>query len=108
MNRRLYEFDNFVIADGKPAVLDLSINRRAAALETPTAEVSVVLGQTALTAERLLSMEKGAVLTLNRELKDNIDIYVNGSMAAKGELMVENGKLGVVVTKVLKEENSCG
>lgn len=29
MSRRPYEFDNFVIADGSAAVLDLAVNRRS-------------------------------------------------------------------------------
>lgn len=40
MSRRPYEFDNFVIADGSAAVLDLAVNRRS----FPAAEKNVVGG----------------------------------------------------------------
>ena len=45
MSRRPYEFDNFVIADGSAAVLDLAVNRRSfpAAEKTPSAETAEVL-----------------------------------------------------------------
>ena len=45
MSRRPYEFDNFVIADGSAAVLDLAVNRRSfpAAEKTSSAETAEVL-----------------------------------------------------------------
>ena len=71
-------------------------------------EVTVVLGQTRLTIGQLLALEEGAVLELDRGVNDEVDVCVNGSVVAKGELMVENGRLGSAVAKVLEEENACG
>lgn len=67
-------------------------------------KVSAVLGKTSLTIGQLLQMEPGTVLELDREVDDEIDVCVNGSPVAKGELMVENGRLGITITRILDNE----
>ncbi len=79
------------------------------ALSGVPVEVTIVIGHTCLTIGRLLELEVGAVLELNREVGDEVDICVNGHVVAKGELMVENGRLGVAITQILENgENKCG
>ncbi len=71
-------------------------------------EVSAVLGNARMTVGSLLALEAGAVVELDRDIDDEIDICVNGSVVAKGALMIEDGRLGIEITKILpKEENRC-
>lgn len=60
MNRRPYEFDNFVIADGSAAVLDLAVNRRSfpAAEKTSSAETAEVLENVQARLDLLLDGKK--------------------------------------------------
>lgn len=72
-------------------------------------EVSAVLGNARMTVGSLLALEAGAVVELDRDINDEIDICVNGSVVAKGALMIEDGRLGIEITQILsKEENQCG
>ena len=71
-------------------------------------EVSAVLGNARMTVGSLLALEAGAVVELDRDIDDEIDICVNGSVVAKGALMIEDGRHGIEITKILpKEENRC-
>mgnify|MGYP002567935530 CR=1 FL=1 len=72
-------------------------------------EITVVLGQISLTIGQLLELQEGAVLELDREIGSEADICVNGDAVAKGELMIENGRMGIVITRILEDgENRCG
>ena len=68
MSRRPYEFDNFVIADGSAAVLDLAVNRRSfpAAEKTPSAETAEVLENVRARLDLLLDGKKNDNLRLIR------------------------------------------
>ncbi len=64
--------------------------------------VTAVLGKTTLPIHQLLNMNEGAVLELDKQVGDSIDIYVNDKMIAKGELVAQGDKLGITLTEILK------
>ena len=68
MSRRPYEFDNFVIADGSAAVLDLAVNRRSfpAAEKVSAAETAEVLENVRARLDLLLDGKKNDNLRLIR------------------------------------------
>ena len=50
---------------------------------------------------------RGAVVELDRHLGEAIDIYVNNRLIARGEVvMVNEGRLGVTMTEIVKSERS--
>ena len=67
-------------------------------------EVSAVLGKTSLTIGELLSLKSGVILELDKKISDEIALCVNGKVVAKGELMVEDGQLGIVITQILQDK----
>ena len=69
--------------------------------------VSVVLGKATMQVSQLLKLGRGAVIELNRRLGEAIDICVNNRVVARGEVvMVDEHRLGVMITEVVKGERN--
>jgi flagellar motor switch protein FliN len=67
--------------------------------------VSAVLGKATMQVSQLLKLGRGAVVELDRRLGEAIDIYVNNRLIARGEVvMVDNTRLGVTMTKIVKSD----
>src|SRR5258708_39492352 len=69
--------------------------------------VSAVLGKATMQVSQLLKLGRGAVVELDRKLGEAIDIYVNNRLIARGEVvMVDNTRLGVTMTEIVKSDRS--
>ena len=68
-------------------------------------QVSAVLGRATMQVSQLLKMGRGAVVELDRKLGEAVDIYVNNRLVARGEVvMVEDNRLGVTMTEIVKSD----
>ena len=71
--------------------------------------VSAVLGRATMQVSQLLKLGRGAVVELDRKLGEAIDIYVNNRLVARGEVvMVDDTRLGVTMTEIVKGDNRTG
>jgi len=71
--------------------------------------VSAVLGKATMQVSQLLKLGRGAVVELDRKLGEAIDIYVNNRLVARGEVvMVDDSRLGVTMTEIVKADRSAG
>ncbi len=50
--------------------------------------VQVVLGSTSLPVASLMKLARGAVISLDQRVGDPVDIVVNGTVVARGEIVV--------------------
>jgi flagellar motor switch protein FliN/FliY len=67
--------------------------------------VSAVLGKATMQVSQLLKLGRGAVVELDRKLGEAIDIYVNNRLVARGEVvMVDDNRLGVTMTEIIKSD----
>ncbi|MBE7210520.1 MAG: flagellar motor switch protein FliN [Gluconacetobacter diazotrophicus] len=67
--------------------------------------VSAVLGKTTMQVSQLLKLGRGAVVGLDRKLGEAIDIFVNNRLIARGEVvMVDDNRLGITMTEIIKSE----
>ena len=64
-------------------------------------EVTAELGRTSLTVRELLSLVPGSVVELDRIAGAPIDVLVNGTVIARGEVVVVDEEFGVRVTEIL-------
>ena len=64
-------------------------------------DISVEIGRTKMTIGELLSLSKGSIVELKRTAGEAVDIYVNGKLLGKGEVIVVNERLGVRVVKII-------
>lgn len=66
--------------------------------------ISVVLGKTNMQLSDLLKLTKGAVIELDREVNELVDVYANNEKIAKGEIVIVDNKIGVTLTQVIHSD----
>ena len=70
-------------------------------------QVSAVLGRATMQVAQLLKLGRGAVIELDRKLGEAVDIYVNNRLVARGEVvMVDDNRLGVTMTEIVKSDRA--
>jgi len=62
--------------------------------------VTVELGRTRLLMKDLLSLRPGSVVELDRHVGSPVDVYVNSTLLAHGEVVVVDDELGVRITAI--------
>jgi flagellar motor switch protein FliN/FliY len=67
-------------------------------------QVSVVLGRTTMQLNNILKLGRGAVIELDRNVGEPIDVYVNNKIVAKGEIVIVDNKIGVTLTEIIASE----
>jgi flagellar motor switch protein FliN len=63
--------------------------------------VSVEVGSTAMTLADLLNLGEGSVVELDRQAGDLLDIFANGTLIAKGEIVMVEGRYGIRVAEIV-------
>jgi flagellar motor switch protein FliN/FliY len=66
-----------------------------------TLRVSVELGRTRMQLARILELQHGSVVELDRLAGDPVDVLVNDRMVARGEVVVVDDKFGVRITEMV-------
>ncbi len=87
--------DNQQTVNGKKFELNLD-----SLLDIPV-EISVEIGRTKMAIGELLSLSKGSIIELNKVAGESVDIYVNGKLLGKGEIVVVNERLGVRIMDIV-------
>ena len=62
--------------------------------------VTVELGRTRLLMKDLLSLRPGSVVELDRHVGSPVDVFVNSTLLAHGEVVVVDDELGVRITAI--------
>ena len=69
-----------------------------------TVDISVTLGTADLRVQQLLKRGRGAVVELDRNVNDYVDIYANNLLIGPGEVVItENKTIGISVTDIVKK-----
>lgn len=63
--------------------------------------VSVEVGSASLSLAELLRLGEGSVVELDRQANDLLDIFANGTLIAKGEIVEVDGHYGIRVVDVV-------
>jgi flagellar motor switch protein FliN/FliY len=63
--------------------------------------IAMEVGSTAITIKNLLQLNQGSVIELDRLAGEPLDILVNGTLIAHGEVVVVNEKFGIRMTDVI-------
>ncbi len=64
-------------------------------------DLTVEIGRTRLTVDETLDLRQVSILTLNRMAGEPVDLLVNGTPIARGEVVVVDEQFGVRITDVL-------
>jgi flagellar motor switch protein FliN/FliY len=93
---RLQEFAG-APASSETATLDL--------IRDVELDLKIELGRTQMYLEDVLKLRKGAVVPLDKLAGDPVDIYVNGRLIARGEVLVLNDNFCVRVAELIAGAN---
>jgi flagellar motor switch protein FliN/FliY len=63
--------------------------------------LSMEVGRTRIPIRNLLQLNQGSVVELERAAGEPLDVYVNGTLVAHGEVVVVNDKFGIRLTDVI-------
>lgn len=75
--------------------------RLESVLDVPV-KVSAVLGKKRIAIADLMALDAGAVIELDRRVGEPIDLYINDTLIARGELVMVDGALGVTMTEIVR------
>lgn len=85
--------DSSVMAVGSDVSLD-------GILDIPVT-ISMEIGRTQINIRNLLQLNQGSVVELDRLAGEPMDVMVNGTLIAQGEVVVVNEKFGIRLTDVI-------
>ncbi|GAB2190755.1 flagellar motor switch protein FliN [Sessilibacter sp. MAH1] len=63
--------------------------------------ISMQVGSTSISIRNLLQLNQGSVIELDRLAGEPLDVLVNGTLIAHGEVVVVNEKFGIRMTDVI-------
>jgi flagellar motor switch protein FliN len=63
--------------------------------------LTVELGRTELPIKEVLELTRGSVIELNRVAGESVDLFANGKMIAKGEVVVIEDNFGLRITSIV-------
>jgi flagellar motor switch protein FliN/FliY len=86
-------------ADGAPAAAGRDINLDVV-LDIPVT-LSLEVGRSRISIRNLLQLNQGSVVELERATGEPLDVFVNGTLVAHGEVVVVNEKFGIRLTDVI-------
>jgi len=66
--------------------------------------LSMEVGETDIAIRNLLQLNQGSVIELNRVAGEPLDVKVNGTLIAHGEVVVVNDRYGIRLTDVISPQ----
>jgi flagellar motor switch protein FliN/FliY len=89
-------FPSFGGGGGAPGIM----NELDMILDIPV-QITVELGRTKITIKNLLQLAHGSVVELDAMAGEPMDVLVNGTLIAQGEVVVVNDKFGIRLTDII-------
>src|SRR5262245_16412989 len=89
--------DAMMSGQSVPAARDVNLD---VILDVPVT-LSLEVGRTRLPIRSLLQLNQGSVVELERAAGEPLDVYVNGTLVAHGQVVVVNEKFGIRLTDVV-------
>ncbi|GFE83204.1 hypothetical protein GCM10011487_52040 [Steroidobacter agaridevorans] len=83
------------LPSGSPSDVNLDV-----ILDVPVT-LSMEVGRTRIPIRNLLQLNQGSVVELDRAAGEPLDVFVNGTLVAHGEVVVVNEKFGIRLTDVI-------
>ncbi|MAY39675.1 MULTISPECIES: flagellar motor switch protein FliN [Spongiibacter] len=67
-------------------------------------DVSVEVGRTRMSIRDIKALNQGAIIELDRAAGTPLDVLVNGTLVARGEVVVVKEKFGIMLTEVVGQD----
>ncbi|MBK1690697.1 flagellar motor switch protein FliN [Ectothiorhodospira mobilis] len=91
------EFDDLMDESNRTGDPDVNLD---VILDVPVT-ISMEIGRTKIPIRNLLQLNQGSVVELDRLAGEPLDVMVNGTLVAHGEVVVVNEKFGIRLTDVI-------
>lgn len=91
-----------LVDEGDPLTKD-DIRKLDVILDVPVT-LSLEVGRTKISIRNLLQLNQGSVVELDRLAGEPLDVLVNGTLIAHGEVVVVNEKFGIRLTDVISAQ----
>ena len=88
---------------GKSSGEELGISLDSELLKNIPVTISIEVGRTSLKIRDLMRLTQGSVVELDRVAGEPLDVLVNGTLIAHGEVVVVNDKFGIRLTDVISQ-----
>ncbi len=95
------ELDDFS-ADGQNPITQEERRKLDTILDIPVT-ISMEVGKSQISIRNLLQLNQGSVVELDRLAGEPLDVMVNGTLIAHGEVVVVNDKFGIRLTDVISQ-----
>ncbi|MDP5290719.1 flagellar motor switch protein FliN [Oceanimonas sp. CHS3-5] len=95
------ELDDFS-ADGQSPITQEERRKLDTILDIPVT-ISMEVGKSQISIRNLLQLNQGSVVELDRLAGEPLDVMVNGTLIAHGEVVVVNDKFGIRLTDVISQ-----
>ncbi|WP_353686549.1 flagellar motor switch protein FliN [Thermodesulfovibrio sp. 3462-1] len=92
------QIDEFTLTQEKPKIRDIEF-----ILDIPL-ELTVVIGSTKILVQELLQLTQGSVVALDKLAGEPMEVYVNGKLIGRGEVVVVNEKFGIRITDIISPQ----
>jgi flagellar motor switch protein FliN/FliY len=90
-----YRLEELIGEGGPPEKVSMDL------LRDVNLEMKIELGRTQMHMEDIFQLRRGSVVTLDKLAGDPVDIYVNGRLVARGEVLVLNDNFCVRVAQLI-------
>jgi flagellar motor switch protein FliN/FliY len=90
------------LTSGFPVDAAVAANFRL--LQDVDVKLTVEIGSTRLTLRELLALGEASVIELDRDANELLDVFVNGTLIGRGEVVTVGDKFGVRMTELVSPE----
>ena len=94
-----YRLEELIGSEGPPEKVSMDL------LRDVTLDLKIELGRTRMHLDEILQLRKGSVVTLDKLAGDPVDVYVNGRLVARGEVLVLNDNFCVRVAELVGSDS---
>ena len=74
-------------------------------LQDVDVKLTVEIGSTRLTLRELLALGETSVIELDREADELLDVFVNGTLIGRGEVVTVGDNYGVMMTELVQPDH---
>ncbi|MGN1393915.1 MAG: flagellar motor switch protein FliN [Succinivibrionaceae bacterium] len=96
------ELETFSTSETKTPLSEEEKEKLDAIMDIPIT-ISMEVGRAQISIRNLLQLNQGSVVELERVAGEALDVLVNGTLIAHGEVVVVNDKFGIRLTDVISQ-----
>ncbi len=94
-----FQLEDLIGSEGPPEKCSIDL------LRDVDLDLKIELGRTQMLLEDVLNLRRGSVVTLDKLAGDPVDLFVNGRLVARGEILVLNDNFCVRVAELIGSDS---